>query len=383
MVRFNCGAHLAPKLQSRTSFSTAHRAFLGVVGAGSRLKRRHDHHSGSLQYRRWTGRQKHHQTCHFGLTPEQLRELTRAVEINADALKATNALLVERIEIVSTKLGVTREAAKALLRIAGEQDVPDERLAEILTKIANDYKRLQQQAAALTAENPAGRALVREARQELDAGRFERAREVLQEVVQTQLAAANEARKLANQANAAADAQMLGAANAIASQADVAMISGDYLQAVRTFAKAADLVPSSNTFMRSEFLRRQAGALNRHGRENRDNASLVGAINLYRELLSTALPERNPDEWITLHKYVGNALLLLSERESGPDHLNQAAEAYRAALHTWVDKRVAIFYAPFNWAELHNRLGLALNRLAERESGTAHLEEAVASHRAA
>src|SRR5689334_3027639 len=70
-------------------------------------------------------------TCNFGLTPEQLRELT-----NAAVAGATSPLVREIVE-VSKRLGVSQEAAKTLLRIAGEQtNVPDERLPETLTKIA-------------------------------------------------------------------------------------------------------------------------------------------------------------------------------------------------------------------------------------------------------
>ena len=89
-----------------------------------------------------------------------------------------------------------QDAAKTLLRIAGEQaDVPDERLAETLTKIANDYKRLQEQVAVLNPENPVAKKLVEQARPEIDAGHFERARDLLREAVQAQLAAADQARK--------------------------------------------------------------------------------------------------------------------------------------------------------------------------------------------
>jgi len=38
---------------------------------------------------------------------------------------------------------------------------------------------------------------------------------------------------------------------------------------------------------------------------------------------------------------------------------------------------------PLDWAMTQNNLGLALERLGERESGTAHLDEAVAAYNAA
>ena len=83
-------------------------------------------------------------TCNFGLTDEQLKQVTAA------AVKGATEPLLDQIVDISKTLGVTAEAAKTLLRIVGEQpNVPDERLGEVLTKVANDYKRLLAQAAAL------------------------------------------------------------------------------------------------------------------------------------------------------------------------------------------------------------------------------------------
>ena len=68
----------------------------------------------------------------------------------------------------------------------------------------------------------------------------------------------------------------------------------------------------------------------------------------------------------------------LGERESGTARLEEAVEAYRAALTEWTRERV-----PLDWAGTQNNLGNALGVLGERESGTARLEEAVAAYRAA
>jgi hypothetical protein len=51
---------------------------------------------------------------------------------------------------LSKRLGVTEDATNTLLRIVGQQAVPLERLSETLIRIANDYKPLRGQAAALT-----------------------------------------------------------------------------------------------------------------------------------------------------------------------------------------------------------------------------------------
>jgi hypothetical protein len=173
-------------------------------------------------------------TCNFGLnSPEQLREVTRA------AVEGATASYAKQVEEISKRLGVTEEAAKTLLRIAGEQDVPDERLAETLTKIANDYKRLQEQVAALSPENPVAKKLVEQAKPEIDAGHFERADDLLREAEQAELAAADQAEKLANQAIAARDARKLGAASVKAARADVALTQRHYKEAAELFGQAA------------------------------------------------------------------------------------------------------------------------------------------------
>jgi hypothetical protein len=174
-------------------------------------------------------------TCNFGLTPEQLKQATEA------AVKGATGPLIDRITDISKTLGVTEEAAKTLLRIVSEQsDVPDERLAEVLTKIANDYKRLQVQAVALNPDNPTARDLVSRAKTEIEAGRLAQAHELLRQATQVQIAAAQEARTLREQAQAAEDTQMSGAAESTATEADVALTERHYVDV----GQAAGYVPA-------------------------------------------------------------------------------------------------------------------------------------------
>jgi len=164
-------------------------------------------------------------TCNFGLTPEQLREVTKA------AVEGATEPLIGGIGDISKRLGITEEAAKTLLCIVGEQsDLPDERLAESLTKVAN----------------PAARNLVDRARSEIAAGHFAAAHQLLSEARQAQIAAAQEANKLAAQAQAARDAQLLGAAASAAAEGDLAMTELHYAQVADLFKQAAELVPAGH-----------------------------------------------------------------------------------------------------------------------------------------
>jgi hypothetical protein len=186
-------------------------------------------------------------TCNFGLTPEQLREATKA------AVAGATEPLPDRIDKVRNVLGVTRSAAEKLLKIAGEQpDVPDEKLAEVLTSVAADYQRLKAQAAALNPDNPTARALVVRAKAAIEAGQLAQAHEQLRQATQVQIAAAQEARKLREQAQAAEDAELLGAAASI--------------------KQAAELVPAGHQDKATIYLERQANALYREGDERGDNA---------------------------------------------------------------------------------------------------------------
>ena len=69
---------------------------------------------------------------------------------------------------------------------------------------------------------------------------------------------------------------------------------------------------------------------------------------------------------------LGAALNKLGERESGTARLEAAVAAYREALKERTRERV-----PLDWAGTQNNLGNALNTLGERESDWARLEEAV------
>jgi tetratricopeptide (TPR) repeat protein len=75
-----------------------------------------------------------------------------------------------------------------------------------------------------------------------------------------------------------------------------------------------------------------------------------------------------------LQNNLGGALLRLAQRESGTTRLQEAIAAYRAALNEYARDR-----APLRWAITQHNLGNALTILGERESGTARLEEAAAA----
>ena len=107
-------------------------------------------------------------------------------------------------------------------------------------------------------ENPTARKLVDAARPEIDAGHLARAHELLPQATQAQIAAAQEARKLNEQAQAAEDVQMLGAASSTAAEGDVALTERRYKEAAELFAQAASFVPSDHPSERIIYVNFQA-----------------------------------------------------------------------------------------------------------------------------
>ncbi len=71
-----------------------------------------------------------------------------------------------------------------------------------------------------------------------------------------------------------------------------------------------------------------------------------------------------PLDWAMTQNNLGIALETLGERESGTARLEEAVAAYRAALEECTRERV-----PLDWAMTQMNLGNALRTLGERESG--------------
>jgi tetratricopeptide (TPR) repeat protein len=327
--------------------------------------------------------------CNFGLTPEQFKQLTDSVVKGAAeaagkgaseaAVEAAKKTQQEQIDTISKTLGVTDSAVKSLLKIVGEDpNVPDDRLAESLSKAAEDYKRLQVQVAALNPDNPTAKALVEQAKPEIEGGHFARAHELLHQATQAQIAAAQEAHKLKEQAQAAEDAQMLGAATSTAAEGDIAMTERHYKEAAELFGQAVDYVPSRYASDRGSYLLRQGDALLQQGFERGDNDALRNSIEVCGRALAEYPRSGAPLEWARAQLLLGNALLTLGSRESGTEKLEEAAAVFRAALEELTRDR-----DPLDWAGTQYNLGNTLSTLGSRESGTEKLEEAVAAYRAA
>jgi tetratricopeptide (TPR) repeat protein len=192
------------------------------------------------------------------------------------------------------------------------------------------------------------------------------------------LVAAGQARALAQQASAAADARQLHAARARESRGDVALTQLHYGEAAGLFGSAASLLTAGSSADRGRLLSRQADALYRQGSEFGDNTALLDSITIWQEISEQDYPRtKAPLDWAIAQNNLGTALWTLGERESGTARLEEAVAAYHAALEERTRERV-----PLDWAMTQMNLGNALVVLGGREKGTEQLAAAVAAYRA-
>lgn len=119
-------------------------------------------------------------TCNYGLTSDQIEELTQA------AIAGATGPLLDRVEALSKRLGVSEATTAALLKIVGEQPrEPGEDIAAILTRVATRYKRMEAQLASTDTSSAVGRALAQQVRTEILSGDLQKAGDLLASVTRS------------------------------------------------------------------------------------------------------------------------------------------------------------------------------------------------------
>jgi tetratricopeptide (TPR) repeat protein len=119
-------------------------------------------------------------------------------------------------------------------------------------------------------------------------------------------------------------------------------------------------------------------ALAELGERESGTEKLEQAVDAYHAALKERTRDRVPLDWAMTQTNLGNALVWLGERESGTPRLEEAVKAYRAALEEYTRER-----APLDWATTQNNLGAAFAALGRRQSGPQKFEEAAKAFRAA
>jgi tetratricopeptide (TPR) repeat protein len=211
-------------------------------------------------------------TTSYGLSPEQVQELTKAAAAGAIGP------LADRIVDLSNRLGVTEGAAVTMLRIIGEQDVPLELLPQKLAEVAERYRWARDRLAALDPQDAVTRELIERANATIKSGHLDEADQLLSQAEQAEVDAAHQAQQLAGQAKMTADQRLLRAAADRGVRGSIAMTRLRYLDAAQHFQEAANLVPAGRPNEKGGFLLATADALRHQGEERGDNAALLKAI---------------------------------------------------------------------------------------------------------
>src|SRR5207245_1644880 len=115
-----------------------------------------------------------------------------------------------------------------------------------------------------------------------------------------------------------------------------------YRQAAAHYAEAARIAAGADALKGRAYLRSQARSLTTLGEEFGDNPALQEAIRLLESILAASNQARVPLDWAATQNNLGNALKSLGERESGTARLEEAVEAYRAALKEYTRERVPL-----------------------------------------
>ncbi|MDR0715878.1 MAG: tetratricopeptide repeat protein, partial [Azoarcus sp.] len=274
------------------------------------------------------------------------------------------------IQLISQETGVPLAALRGILASMGETALAEaspEKIEQLLRTKAEEYLALQKQLQRFTGNDPEVDRLRKAAKQALQEGRLQDARDLL--------------RRARQRVHEAGQPQRQEEASLAAEEAETAKLQpnpASYREAADLFGEAVALIATDDAPQANEYRLRQASVIGDLGREFGDNDALLEAIVLYRQILSRIDRAVAPLDWAATQNNLGVALWTLGERESGTARLEEAVAAYREALEERTRERV-----PLDWAGTQNNLGNVLSSLGERESGTARLEEAVAAYREA
>ena len=173
----------------------------------------------------------------------------------------------EKIGELSEQLNLHREALARMFGILDRDEVPPERLGEELAELARLHQRLLKRKASLNAVDPRVAELRDAASAAIDAAEYEEADALLAEAEAAELEAIRDLRE-------ALTKRTLSAAALRVERGEVARTKPDYRTAASHFGAAAELMPAGYEELHTEYLLRQAGALEEHGTDFGEAAAL-------------------------------------------------------------------------------------------------------------
>jgi tetratricopeptide (TPR) repeat protein len=269
-------------------------------------------------------------------------------------------------EELARQLNTTTSAVISFFRLLGQQDVTPEQLPQKLAEIATQYKQTFERLAALEPQDPATKAIVEQATSALRESKFDEANQLLAQAEETELLAAKQASRLAEDARSAANERLLRAAADRGTRGNIALIRLHYADAVELFSSAADLVPPGNPRYIGSYRQAQAEALASLGQSRGDLATLKQALATLQLAVDQFNRTEFPREWARAQARKGYLLTEIYFFGDPEGRVDESIAAYQAAL-----AEIKGEGDPVLWASVHTKLSrslLALPKSPEKAS---------------
>jgi hypothetical protein len=262
----------------------------------------------------------------IGLNGEEVRELTRA------AASGAVGPLAEKIVDLSRKLGVTQQAASAVLRTLGHEDIPVERLPDTLAEAAAQIVSMQQALSRLSGDDSNLAALKQQAASALDAGAFDDAKRILIVAREREHETSERRRQAAEKARADWLSGLKSEAETCVLLARTALLQRDVAAASAYLEDGLKALAPVDSEQRRTFALAAAGMMERFGERIGRNDALTSAITFYRLALADTQRERSPANWIATHVDLARALITLGNVQGQAPHLNEAVSILRTLM---------------------------------------------------
>ena len=273
--------------------------------------------------------------------------------------------------------GITEAALNQFFNDLGRKKIPPQALDHELREIAKHYLDLKVKIAALLSEDSEGTALIRQARQAIEAVNFPLAERLFNESSQRDEQAAQHLQQVAT-------VRLSSAAAAQAANGDLHMVQLNFVMAQAYYRKALELLPPSDMENRGQYLNSLGNSLLEAGMRTKGadiQKFLREAAAAYREALTVYTKDQLPQDWAMIQNNLGNVLGQQGMRtggEAGTQLLAEAVTAYRAALTVYTKEQL-----PQQWASTQYNLGNVLQNQGTRmggEVGKELIREAISAY---
>ena len=268
-----------------------------------------------------------------GLTAPEVKELTKAAAAGAVGP------LADKIIDLSQRLGVTQGAMRTMLATVGQAEVPEERLPDTLAAFATEFLAMRQALVRPANEDKDNADLRRQAIAALDEGAFNDAKRLLNDIRARERVVSEQRRRRAEEERADWIAALQAEAETCALLARAELAQGNVAGASAHFDDGLSVLAPADPGPRWSYALEVAATLFEFGDLAGRNDALAAAIGIYRRALADAPRERVPLDWAMTKTRLCNALRKLGERESGTARLQEAVDAYRAALEEGTRER--------------------------------------------